>query len=257
MTIPRNEWYGFIKKLRTVSDAAVDDLGAWMKAHGGYNIDTLDMGELLDYVWALVNKYGSASSTLAATWYDELAVLSNKWAPAAEVAEQIPYSEVAKMVNGVVKQSGNEEVLAGAVERMVKLQGVDTTLRNAIRDGAEVAWIPHGDTCAFCIALASRGWQLAGKKSLKNGHAEHVHAHCDCTYAVRFDDSLEVPGYDPGRYEDMYYGADGSTPTARINSMRREFYAENKDQINASKRLAYKERVERKNAPAAEEINVD
>lgn len=253
MTIPRNDWYAFIKKLRTVSDAAVEDLGAWMQARGGYNLDLLDMGELLGYVWALVNKYGSASSALAATWYDELAALSGKLVPAAEVVAPVEYAEVAKTVNGVIKQSANEDVLAGAVERLVKMQGVDTTLRNAIRDGAEVAWIPNGDTCAFCIALASRGWQRAGKKSLKNGHAEHVHAHCDCTYAVRFDGALEVPGYDPGRYESMYYGADGSTPTARINAMRREFYAENKDKINAQKRLAYKERQALKNASAAEE----
>ena len=255
MTIALKDWISFVDKMSKISSKAAWEFRTWINKNGGYA--SLERQKILDYVYALAEKYGSASSALAATWYDELAALSGKLVPAAEVVAPVEYAEVAKTVNGVMNQSANEDVLAGAVERIVKLQGVDTTLRNAIRDGAEVAWIPHGDTCAFCIALASRGWQRAGKKSLKNGHAEHVHAHCDCTYAVRFDDSLEVPGYDPGRYEAMYYGADGNTPTARINSMRREFYAENKDQINAQKRLAYKERVERKNAPSAEEINVD
>ena len=82
-----------------------------------------------------------------------------------------------------------------------------------------------------------------------------VHANCDCTYAIRFDDS-EVEGYDPRKYEEMYYDADGKKPQDRINAMRREFYAQNKDEINAQKRSAYEKRKERESS-AAEEINVD
>jgi hypothetical protein len=65
-----------------------------------------------------------------------------------------------------------------------------------------------------------------------------------------------VEGYDPEKYRDMYYNADGSSPEARINSMRREFYADNKEIINEQKRSAYAKRMER-NSSAAEEINVD
>ena len=86
-------------------------------------------------------------------------------------------------------------LLQSAVSRLVKPAGADTTLKNAIRDGAEFAWIPHGDTCAFCLMLASRGWQKAGKRTLKNGHAEHIHANCDCEYAVRFNASTTVLYY--------------------------------------------------------------
>jgi hypothetical protein len=134
---------------------------------------------------------------------------------------------VAKAINGTAKL-GNIGTMASSVGRMVKMTGVDTTMQNAIRDGAEWAWIPHGDTCAFCITLASRGWQRASKKALKNGHAEHIHANCDCTYAVRFDGKTDVAGYDPDKYKRMYYDAEGNTPKERINSMRREFYKQNK-----------------------------
>jgi uncharacterized protein VirK/YbjX len=65
-----------------------------------------------------------------------------------------------------------------------------------------------------------------------------------------------VEGYRPQEYLDMYQDADGNTPTQRINAMRREFYAENKEVINAQKRSAYAKRMER-NSSAAEEINVD
>ncbi|MBR4692904.1 MAG: hypothetical protein IKP17_09110 [Oscillospiraceae bacterium] len=38
--------------------------------------------------------------------------------------------------------------------------------------------MPSGDTCAFCITLASRGWQKAGREAIKGGHAEHIHNNC-------------------------------------------------------------------------------
>lgn len=253
MTISRKDWLAFLDKMRKLSNKASEDIRVWVVKNrqrpGGISRD-----ELIEYCIAVVDKYGGASSALAATWYDAVAELSGKLVNPAEVAAPLQYGEVAKTVNGVLKQSQNEEVLAGAVERLVKMQGVDTTLQNAIRDGAECAWIPHGDTCAFCIALASRGWQRASKNLIKNGHAEHIHGNCDCTYAVRFDGSTEVAGYDYREYQDLYYGADGRNSTAKINSMRREFYAENKDRINEQKRIAYQKRRELEKT--AEEKNV-
>ena len=54
----------------------------------------------------------------------------------------------------------------------------------------------------------------------------------------------------------MYEDADpGGSPTDKINAMRREFYAENKNRINEQKRSAYAKRVER-NSSAAEEVDV-
>ena len=143
-----------------------------------------------------------------------------------------------------------------ALVHLVKMAGVDTMQQNAIRDGAYWAWIPSGDTCAFCITLASRGWQRASRNALKDGHAEHVHANCDCTYAVRFNERLSYEGYDPDRYLDMYNSADGDAPKQRINALRREFYADNKEIINEQKRSAYTKRIER-NSSEAEEFNVD
>ena len=104
---------------------------------------------------------------------------------------------------------------------------------------------PSGDTCAFCITLASRGWQKASQKAVKGGHAEHIHNNCDCTYAIRFDGKGGVAGYDPDKYRAMYDAAEGDTPQEKINAMRRAQYAEDKDEINARKRAAYAARSER------------
>ena len=148
-------------------------------------------------------------------------------------------AEVAKAVRGTVK-TGSPEIVAQAVGRLTKLAGVDTMQQNAIENGDEWAWIPSGDTCAFCLTLASRGWQRASRSAIKNGHAEHVHANCDCTYLVRKGGTnLTVEGYDPERLKQMYYATGEDTPRERINALRREFYAENKELINEQKREAY------------------
>ena len=123
---------------------------------------------------------------------------------------------------------------ASGVSRLVKRAGADTTPHNAVRDGAEWAWVPHGDACPFCRMLASNGWQKASKNLLKKGHAQHIHANCDCEFAVRFSREFDVSGYDPEEYYRQYRDA-GSD----INNWRRIDYAANRERINAQKRAAY------------------
>jgi len=242
MQISTKDWSRFTDRLSKMSSRAADDLRVWVNKNGG--LAGIDRQALIDYVYALATKYGEGSAAWAASWYDAVAEAAGRFLPAAEVASTVSYAEAAKTVNGVLKTSTNEESLTSALERLVKMPGVDTTLNNAIRDGAEVAWIPRGDACAFCVALASRGWQRASARMLREGHAEHVHAHCDCTYAVRFDESSGVRGYDPSAYLDVYEAAGDGSPTDKINAIRREQYARDKDRINEQKRAAYAARKE-------------
>lgn len=240
--IPAGEWTAYVKRLAAIDKKAAEEMKRYITAQGYENAD-----RLIDYAYGLATKYGEASAALAAEMYDAIAALEKANVPAAVPAETASYQTVAKTVQGVARQSQNPNTMANAVGRLVKQAGADTMLKNALRDGAQFAWVPSGDTCAFCITLASRGWQKASKKAIKGGHAEHIHANCDCTYAIRFDENTSVAGYDPERYRTMYYGAEGNTPQERINSLRREFREENKDKINAQKRAAYRERAERKN----------
>lgn len=248
MTISRQVWSKYIQGLRKVNDEAVRLANEYLTSHDVLTQEGTNA--LIEFCYALATKYGEAASALAAEMYDALALATGAAVPAAVPAATATMQETAKAVVGTLK-TGNNEIVSSAVGRLVKMAGVDTTMQNALRDGAEWAWIPVGDTCAFCITLASRGWQKASKKAIKGGHAEHIHANCDCTYAIRFDDS-EVEGYDPGLYQDMYYGADGSTPEERINAMRREAYARNSEEINAQKRSAYEKRRERESSTAEE-----
>ena len=192
--------------------------------------------EIIQYAFALQEKYGLASASMAAEMYDAIASAEGVEAPAAELAKTATMGEVAKAINGT---KDSEKMLRFAVERLVKQAGADTTLKNAVRDGAEFAWIPTGDTCAFCLALASQGWQRTTKNAIKNGHAEHIHANCDCEYAVRFSSATSVAGYDPEQYLAAYEGAEGNTYQQKINALRRADYAENWKKITAQKRAAY------------------
>lgn len=259
MRITDRAWNNYIKLLRRLSDRAAKEMNAMVLSLG----NRLQAGEitreeyenaLIEYAYALVTKYGEGAGSAACEMYDAIAELQGANVPPAIPAPTATMSETAKAVVGTLK-TGNATIVADATGRLVKMVGVDTMQQNALRDGAEWAWIPRGDTCAFCLTLASNGWQPASRKAIRNGHAEHVHANCDCTYAVRFGPDLNVEGYDPQKYLEMYYDADGNTPTERINALRREFYAENKEIINEQKRSAYAKRIER-NSSKAEEINL-
>lgn len=254
MYISQKDWMAYIKRLSLLNTKAADDMARFIEQNGIDNVQAV-----IDYAYAVATKYGEASAALSAEMYDAVAALEKGTLPIAELAETASYGEVSKTINGILKTSVSTDQISQAVGRLVKQAGADTTLKNAIRDHAEYAWIPVGDTCAFCIALASKGWEDVPSDGVEDGHAKHIHANCDCTYAVRFNRESGVRGYDPEKYYAEYMDADtssygfGSTnndrdvakrhwqnlSTARINGLRREMYAQNKDKINAQKREAY------------------
>lgn len=227
MEISLKDWTYFRDRLRRLSDKATEEMMKWVQANGGYA--NIPRNDIVAYAYALATKYGEASASLAADMYDTVALLSKASVPEAIVAETARIGDVGKAINGALKYSEDLEYVSSVVGRLVKQVSQDTTLQNALRDGAEFAWIPAGETCAFCLTLASRGWQSASKNAIKNGHAEHIHANCDCCYAIRFNESTNVAGYQPEEYLKMYQSADGRTPTERINAMRREAYAKDKE----------------------------
>lgn len=227
MQITTRTWNNYIARLSRLNETAGQKMREYIRLHG-----TDDTEALISYAYAVITRYGEGSAELACQMYDALAEAEGMLLPAAEPAATASYGEVARMVHATKDQ--NPENLPSGVSRLVKRAGADTTLHNAVRDGAQWAWVPHGDTCPFCITLASRGWQTASQKLLKNGHAEHIHSNCDCEFAVRFHSGTSVAGYDPEKYLKQYRDA-GSD----VNAMRRIDYAARKDAINAQKRAAY------------------
>lgn len=241
MQITARAWNEYITRLSRLNQKAGQLMREYMDGHPEADTDAL-----IRYAYALVTKYGEGSAELACQMYDVLAEAQGITLPAAEPAPTATYGEVTGMVKATQDSPAN---LQSGVSRMVKQAGADTTVHNAIRDGAEWAWVPHGDACPFCRMLASNGWQKASKNLLKKGHAQHIHANCDCEFAVRFHSSTSVAGYDPAKYLRQYQAA-GSN----INNWRRIDYAARKDVINAQKRAAY---AARKNFSVYSSLNME
>lgn len=254
MKLTADYWIKYINTHTSANKAAERRMERYIAVNG-----TEDMDKLADYAYALVSKYGEAASALSCEMYDQMARAQNANVPEALPAETASYGEVSKAVRGAGKTSPT--LISDAVGRLVKQAGADTTLQNAARDGAYFAWVAHGDTCPYCMALAAIGWQKAGKMTLKGGHAEHIHANCDCEYAIDHTGDLEIDGYDP--YEinqqllDMTDGEFDAEDLLRmsghngkghdhsaLNIIRRKHYAANRDYINAQKRAAYLRRSE-------------
>lgn len=241
MTLPSKTWDKFVNLLRKIDDTAANLMTTYLQDHA--LATDADVTAAIDYAYALATKYGEAAGAVAAQMYDLIASAQRATVPAAVPAETATYGEVAGAVRGSLEQSILPDNVGAAVGRLVKLAAADTMLHNSARDHAEFAWIPRGATCAFCLTLASNGWRRIDPKA-KGSHASHIHANCDCMYAVRFSDDMDVQGYNNGaEYREMYENAEGRG-AHKINSMRRELYAENRDKINAQKRAAYERRKE-------------
>lgn len=257
MEIPEKDWRAFTRRLAALDNKAAKAIEDFINGYGG--LDETPRDELINYAYAVATKYGEGAAALAAAMYDAVARLQRASVDDAEPADTATYQETAKAINGAAKFSTDPAVIGAAVGRLVKLAGVDTTMKNAVRDRAEYAWVAEGDTCAYCLMIAAEGWRRAKLSDMPDGHAEHVHANCDCSFAVRFDKSSTVGGYNPDKYKRIVANADtdGAPRTQEnvMNALRREFYADNSEEINEQKRDAY-ERAKERESSAAEEVHL-
>lgn len=248
--LPRKNWNNYVTRLSAINKTAGRKMQAWIDKHG-----TDDIEALVSVAYALTTKYGEAASAAACQMYDEIAELQKAHVPPAEPKTTQHIKYVDKAIRSTLDRAPS--TVPSTVSEMVKRTGAETTLKNAQRDGAYFAWVPNGDTCAFCITLASNGWRRASKKTINGDHAEHIHKNCDCEFAISFNGPGEIEGYDPDKYLAMYEGAEGNSWKDKVNSMRRAHYAANKDAINVQKRAAYAARVEQQRGKSNKKTTVD
>jgi hypothetical protein len=243
--VSKKAWSDYTRRLEAQRTEAFDVTYGWvMKRFDG------SMKDLRAFMtWASMN-YGKSTSALAASWFDQMAAAEGAKNVVKAVAVNDPPNvrvkrlaiasnkSLAKYVAG--DKEGFARSIASAVAADVKRQATNTIMLNAQKNGAEYAWIPGGsETCAFCIALASNGWQPAARSTAMGNHADHIHDNCECEFAIRFDRDTQYAGYDPDKYEKIYDDADGRSSQAKINSIRRDLYQENKDKINEQHRERY------------------
>lgn len=208
----------YVRRMHELNATAATEMQKYIDRFGFDN-----MSALVAHAEYLATKYGEGSSSLACLLYDYLAEEQGAKVPPAIPAPVATHDETWGAVQGALNEG--EGKVANAVSRLVKQAGADTIQQNAARDRAEMAFVPVGQTCAFCMMLASRGWERTHWNA--QSHAAHIHANCDCQYIVRFNPREGVAGYDPNKYKRIYYDADqGGNWKDKLNAMRREQYAE-------------------------------
>lgn len=241
MIISSKSFDAYQKKQSEIRKKASDLMRQWIEKNGVEDVEALT-----EYAHWLQGRYGMSAMSYACQMYDEIASLEGVTVAPATPANTGTYRMTQANVQESLARSPTGQLVTGVVERLVKQAVEDTTLKNASRDKAYFAWIPHGDTCAFCIALASRGWVGTADATT----ATHIHAHCDCTFAVKHRFDTEYEGFNHKSYLERYNRAlkaskgdkNASASQNAINAMRRQDYQANKDKINQQKREAYARR---------------
>ena len=232
--IKLSDWQEYIERLRLVNEAAAEEMRAYVRVHGFGN-----EAELIQVAHEIATKYGEAAASATCDMYDAIAQFQGVNVKPAEPAAMSTLEEVRDTLMSALERAPS--TIDAETGKLVKKTSTRTMRKNAARDGAQMALIPGGDGCPFCMMLASRGWESARKDSSFDAH---LHKNCQCEYAVRFNGDLNVQGYDPDAIYNEFIDTGARTWNGRMNAMRRANYSKNKDMINAQKRTAYQRRKE-------------
>lgn len=178
--------------------------------------------DMMELVTRLAGKYSMYGCELGAQWYDlctELAGIQ------AEPAYTNPpgYDELAE--RAMAAASAHPElppshVLGEFLQNVVSNSIRDTGSANLHRDyerglcSGKWSRVPVGDTCAWCLMLASQGAWYVSEESALGAESGHYHNHCDCR-AVYHSDPDQIYGYkNLFKYKEMYYDADNRRQAA-------------------------------------------
>ncbi|PJM75034.1 hypothetical protein CSQ87_07370 [Bifidobacterium simiarum] len=167
---------------------------------------------LLDYLPALVGRYGGMAAAAAADWYE---ATRGEYVPGsydAVLADAFPDDAVRASVKwraGALfegDEAGMYRFAADAMDRWIRYSSRSTVLGNIRCDPARPRWarVPQGVfTCSFCEMLASRGFDYTSKQTAGSA-GRRFHNDCDCQIVPEWDAKggkrardAYLSGYDP------------------------------------------------------------
>lgn len=193
---------------------------------------------------AVLDTYSLAAGQASADFFDasrEIAVGSRLGAAVAtgrdhDATEGAIRAFVEKVLKGDI-DSFNSAVISRVGYELKRSAG-QTMMENAARDPLKprFARVPSGgETCKFCLMLASRGFVYHSKKTA--GEFGHYHDNCDCRIVASWDKD-GVEGYDPTSYLNEWRGREGfAIPEAKLTK-----YSLNMNHPNGrNKAIAFRE----------------
>ena len=219
-----------------LTEVAVDELL-------GELYDGITVDEIIAEATRIAEKYAYLGAELGAQWYElcsELAGIEIEPAVVGEVdtdgieARAKRTLDRPESLESSTAQQVFNSYLQNVINESIRATGNANLWRDYERGLAGGRWarVPVGETCAWCLMLASQGaWYLSEESALR-GEAGRYHDDCNCV-AVYHADPDSIAGYtNLGRYKEMYYDADN---TRRANASGRTDYPEElADRVNAA-----------------------
>ena len=186
-----------------------------------------DKTNILDKTLSVIDRYGNMTQEIGAQWYEESAEKAGVNVPRAQI-NRIDTDKYAPRIEDLIADWELGELTDEQLEEMLD-ELVSESLINESRDvvmnnmrANEVAdWrlsgsqartryarVPIGETCAWCIMLASLGPWYLSYETAGGYDPDHFHDHCDCE-VVASTDMEDIDGYAETleAYRDMYYDA--------------------------------------------------
>lgn len=192
-----------------LKQAAIDEFAEYVH-------DAMTVDEVVDIATQVAYKYSMLGEELGAQWYDLCAQLAGVDADDAYLPE-VDERGIAERASKAAKPGADvrsvfNEFLSNQIQESIRRTGTANLWRDYERGLTPGKWarVPVGETCAWCMTLASQGaWYLTEKSALTSKHGGNYHSHCNCV-AVYFADPEAIGGYSKklSEYKQMYYDAD-------------------------------------------------
>lgn len=170
---------------------------------------------------AVLDTYGAAAAQAAADFFDasrEIAIGSPLGAvPEAGREVEATNGAVRAFVDKVNKGDvdGFNRLVLSRIDYELKRAAGYTMTQNAARDPLrpKFARVPGGgETCRFCLMLASRGFVYSSKRNA--GAVDHYHNDCDCRVVCDWTGG-GVEGYDPDEIAERWHDLEWADAEAR------------------------------------------
>lgn len=179
----------------------------------------MSIDDAIELVSRIAEQYGLLGSELGAQWYDLCTRLANIEAEPAELVEMdgesirrraraaVETAPDGKTVNAIF-----DYFLQNLINESIRETGSANLGRDYERGLCAGKWarVPVGETCAWCLMLASQGaWYLTEESALGK-ESGHYHNGCNCI-AVYHANPNDIPNYAGlQRYKSMYYKAENT-----------------------------------------------
>ena len=206
----------------------------------------ITQAEVIDVAVGVAQKYSMLGSELGAQWYDLCSQLAGLDVNPAELSTSNletldsranAFAETVDAAATEPLQAAFNNFLQNEINNSIRLTGSANLWRDYERGLTPGKWarVPVGDTCAWCLMLASQGAWYLSEESALGKESGHYHSDCNCV-AVYHADPESISGYTKlGTYKGMYYEAENLRIANRDPNNPYEYPEELQERITAAK----------------------